>query len=227
VQVRARVTTLWPVKMVSNTLGVAVFFVAYFWVLNHPQYPVIVMPLTALDHWVEFESAAMPLYLSLWLYISLPLALLKNGRELVSYGLAWAALSAIGLGIFLVYPTAVPAFGVDWSQHASVAYLKAIDVVGNACPSLHVAFAVFSAIWLARLLREMNVGALARVLNWLWCVGILYSTMATRQHVALDVLAGAVFGALVAALHLRALHRFERRQVRASAHVAKAVGSVF
>lgn len=216
---------LWPAKMLSNTLGVAVFFVAYFWVLNHPQFPITVMPMTALDHWVGFEPAAMPLYLSLWLYISLPLALLKNRRELVLYVLAWAALSAIGLGIFLAYPTAVPAFGVDWSQHASVAYLKAIDVVGNACPSLHVAFAVFSAIWLARLLSEMNVGALVRALNWAWCAGILYSTMATRQHVALDVLAGAALGVLVAVLHLRALHRFERRQVRAQARVSEAVGS--
>jgi membrane-associated phospholipid phosphatase len=39
--------------------------------------------------------------------------------------------------------------------------------------------------------------------NWLWCLGILYSTVAIRQHVALDVLAGAGLGAAVAVVHLR------------------------
>ena len=214
-QLRVRFTTLWPVKMVSNTLGVAVFFMAYFWVLNHPQFPVTVMPITALDRWVSFEPAAMPIYLSLWLYISLPLALLTNRRELASYGFATLALSAIGLGIFVAYPTAVPAFGVDWAQHPSVAYLKAVDINGNACPSLHVAFAVFSAVWLERLLREMNVRASARALNWVWCIGILYSTLATRQHVALDVLGGTVFGLIVVAVQMRALSRLDRRDVRA------------
>ena len=64
-------------------------------------------------------------------------------------------------------------------------------------------FAVFSAFWFERLLRQMGAGRLVRAFNWLWCLGILYSTVATRQHVALDVLAGAGLGALVAAGHLR------------------------
>jgi membrane-associated phospholipid phosphatase len=96
---------------------------------------------------------------------------------------------------------------MDWSQHPAFAFLKTIDASGNACPSLHVAFAVFTAIWFRHLLREMGAGRFVRALNWLWCLGILYSTMAIRQHVALDVLAGAALGAIVAALHLRILYR--------------------
>jgi len=49
------------------------------------------------------------------------------------------------------------------------------------------------------LLREMRSSPWLLGLNWAWCAGILYSTVATRQHVVLDVLAGAVLGALVAA----------------------------
>jgi membrane-associated phospholipid phosphatase len=224
-QLRVRVTVLWPYKMASNILGVAVFFAAYFWVLRNPQFPVTVMPLTAVDHWVTFESAAMPLYLTLWLYIALPLALLKNAREMVSYGWAWLALSATGLGIFFVYPTAVPPFGVDWAQHPSVAYLKTIDVSGNACPSLHVAFAVFSAVWLHRILNEMRVAASVRALSWSWCVGIVYSTLATRQHVALDVLGGIVLGLVVVTAQLRALASAERRAGRAAPPAPEGVGT--
>jgi membrane-associated phospholipid phosphatase len=80
-----------------------------------------------------------------------------------------------------------------------------VDLAGNACPSLHVAFAVFTGIWMDRLLKEMRSAHVLLALNWLWCLGIVYSTLATRQHVVLDVIAGAALGALTASVHLAAL----------------------
>lgn len=198
-----RVITWWPAKMLGTALGMAVFFVVYFWVLNHPVYPVTLMPLTAVDRWIGFQPAALPLYLSLWVYVSLAPALVIVRRELVSYALAWVVISAAGLGIFFFWPTAVPPPDVDWTQHPRFAFLKSVDASGNACPSLHVAFAVFSAFWFERLLRQLGAGRIARRLNWLWCAGILYSTVATRQHVSLDVFAGAGLGAIAAAAHFR------------------------
>jgi len=202
-QAGVRVLTWWPVKLTGTAAGMTLFFVVYFWVLEHPLAPVTIMPLTAVDHWIGFQPAALPLYLSLWIYVSLAPALVINRRELVSFGLAWVSLSVIGLGIFLRWPTAVLQPGVDWSQYPSFTFLKSVDAAGNACPSLHVAFAVFSACWFERLLRQMGAGRAARALNSLWCLGILYSTVATGQHVSLDVLAGAALGAGVAAAHLR------------------------
>ena len=201
----SRVRCAWFAKMTATTLGISGFFVAYFWVLHHPRFPLTVMPLTALDRWVDFRPEALPVYLSLWLYVSLAPALLKSLRELASFGLAALALSAIGLGIFTLWPTAIPSFDIDWSQHPSIQFLKTVDVASNACPSLHVAFAVFAALWLERLLLEMHSAMALRVLNALWCLGILYSTLATRQHVVIDVVAGAALGGIVAAVHLRAL----------------------
>ena len=202
-QTGSRILVFWPVKMIGTTLGMTAFFVVYFWLLRHPFFPVTLMPLTAVDRLVGFFPAALPLYLSLWVYVSLVPALLVSRRELVSYGLAWVALSVAGLGIFLFWPTAVPRPEVDWSQHPSFAFLQSVDAAGNACPSLHVAFAVFSAVWFERLLRQIDAGLCARAINWLWCLSILYSTVAIRQHVALDVLAGITLGGVVAALHLR------------------------
>jgi membrane-associated phospholipid phosphatase len=202
-----RILTWWPAKMIGTTLGMTVFFIAYFWVLNHPLYPVTVMPLTAIDRLTGFQPAALPLYLSLWFYVSLAPALLVDRRELISYGLAAIGLSVTGLAIFLLWPTAVPPPGVDWLQHPAFGFLKRADAAGNACPSLHVAFAVFTAVWFARILGRMGAGRILRALNWLWCAGILYSTVAIRQHVFLDVVAGAVLGAAVAAVQLRLLRR--------------------
>ena len=211
-QLARRLFKWWPVKLAGTTLGMTVFFAVYFIVLRHPIFPVITMPLTVVDGWISFQPAALPLYLSLWFYVSLVPALLVDRRELLSLGLAWVALSLIGLGIFLLWPTAIPSPDIDWTQHPSVAWLKSTDATGNAFPSLHVAFAVFSAVWFERLLRQINAGRITRALNWLWCAAILYSTMATRQHVSLDVLGGVGLGVGVAVANLRWLRKQERVQ---------------
>ena len=202
-QCAIRLTIFWPVKMLGVTLGMALFFALYFWVLRHPSVSPVVMPLTALDHWIGFCPAALPLYLSLWLYVSLVPGLQNDRRDLLGWGIAAATLSAIGLDIFYFWPTAVPSSGVEWSQESGFAFLKTVDASGNACPSLHVAFAVFSAVWISRVLSQTGAGPLLRALNWLWCLGITYSTVATRQHVAFDVLAGAILGTAVAAIPWR------------------------
>jgi membrane-associated phospholipid phosphatase len=204
-QVGARVLPLWPAKMIGTALGMTMFFAAYFWLLRNPLHPPTIMPLTVVDRLVGFWPGALPLYFSLWFYVSLAPTLLIDRRELISYGLAATGLSVIGLGLFFFWPTTLPRYDVDLSQHPSIAFLKSVDASGNACPSLHVAFAVFTAVWFQRLLRQMGAGRVVYALNWLWCMGILYSTIATRQHVSLDVLAGAALGATVAVVHMRLL----------------------
>jgi membrane-associated phospholipid phosphatase len=206
-QVGLRVRTLWVAKMTGTILCLPLFFIVYFWLLNHPLFPVTIIPRTAVDRLIGFWPEALPLYVSLWFYVVLPPVFLKNRRELVSYGLAAIGLSGIAFSFFLFWPTAVPKSEINWSQHPSVFFLKTVDASGNACPSLHVAFAVFTAIWFSHLLCEMGAGRLVRAVNWLWCLGIAYSTIAIRQHVVIDVLAGAALGAIVAALHLRILYR--------------------
>ena len=202
-QTGARVRKVWLAKMLGTTFGMTVFFVVYFQLLRHPLYPPTIVPLTAVDRLIRFRPEALPLYLSLWFYVSLVPALLTDRREFVSYVLAVVAMSVIGLGIFLRWPTTVFWPDVDWSQHPAFAFLQSVDASGNACPSLHVAFAVFTAVWLGRLLKQMVAGHGVRAFNWLWCLGILYSTIAIRQHVALDVLAGAALGAVAAVMHRR------------------------
>ena len=70
----------WPAKVIGMTLGLTSFFAAYFRVLHHPLFPVTTMPLTAVDRLIRFRPEALPLYLSLWFYVSLVPALLINRR---------------------------------------------------------------------------------------------------------------------------------------------------
>ena len=200
---RLRTHTL--AKMLATVLGIGLFFIAYFWVLRHPFSPPTLMPLTALDRLIGLQPGFLPLYFSLWLYVSIAPALLASGRELASYGVGTLAISVVGLGLFMAWPTATPPFAQAGPVPPSMQFLRDVDLAANACPSMHVAFAVFTALWLARLLREMRTGFALQAFSAVWCVGILYSTLATRQHVLLDVLAGAALGATVAGLNLRAL----------------------
>lgn len=204
-RLRERLGYLWVGKMLGTTLGMTGFFIAYFWILRHPVTEVTVMPLTFVDHWIPFQPFTLPLYLSLWVYVSLAPALLVDRRELISYGIAALAISVIGLGIFHLWPTTIPVPDINWAEYPSVSFLKALDATGNACPSLHVAFAAFTAIWFHRILGQMRTGRGWRWFNWLWCLGIVYSTIAVRQHVSLDVLAGIVLGAGAGVVHIRLL----------------------
>jgi membrane-associated phospholipid phosphatase len=144
----------------------------------------------------------MPVYLSLWFYVSLPPAFLATRRELFYYAFTVGLMCAMGLIIFYFWPTAVPVMQDNRLMHASVNFLKSIDAAGNACPSLHVATALFSAIWFNLILRRFNAPNWVLFANWLWCIGIIYSTLAVQQHVLVDVLGGIVLGATGAYISL-------------------------
>jgi hypothetical protein len=181
-------------KTIGITAFIWLFFMAYFYVQRHPDTSVTIMPLTGLDRAVGVHPFALPIYISLWFYVSLAPGLMTEVRDMLRFG-AWSlAWCLLGLGVFYLWPTAVPYTHVDWSQYPGMPFLKQVDGTGNACPSLHVTAAVFTAIWLHRQLRAFGLGTAARVVNVAWCLAIVYSTMATRQHVALDVTAGAALG---------------------------------
>lgn len=190
-------------KGIGTMLFIGVFFGAYFYLLKDPAYPTTVMPVIWLDQLIPFQPKTLSVYISLWVYVSIPPAFLATRRELYGYGMAMAVTCLAGLIVFYFWPTAVPAANIDWARYPDVDFLKSMDAAGNACPSLHVTTAVFSGIWLHHLLRRFGAPLWILSINWIWCIGIVYSTLATRQHVAVDVLAGLLLGILAAYLSLR------------------------
>ena len=189
-------------RLVIVTVAISVFMVGYFILLRHPLFPVTLVPVTALDRTIAFQPWSLLPYASLWLYISCAPMLLTGRRQYWLYGSSMVSLAAAGFAIFLFWPTAVPAPDVDWSRYPYVAFLKAVDAAGNACPSLHVAYAVMTALWLQRLLGDIGAPGWIKALNWTWCLVIGYSTLAIKQHLALDLVAGALLGAAFTWPHL-------------------------
>ena len=201
----SRFVHLWWLKALGTTAFMTLFFWAYFALLRQPGNPPIVMPQLPLDAWIPLTPWAFSIYVSLWVYVSLAPALLNSFRTLVHYGVWVSAMCLFSLALFWLVPTQTPDFGVDWSLYPSLSFIKGVDAAGNACPSLHVGSAVFSAFWLHRVFTTVNAPAWLRWINVLHCTAIAWSTMATRQHVAWDVIAGAVVGTVFAWLSLRSL----------------------
>jgi len=201
VRLRARVWLKVPGTLVFMWL----FFVGYFHLLRHPAQAAFVMPLTAIDRWVDFQPWALWPYVSLWVYVVLPPALMPNTRELIRYGWWIGGLCIAGLACFYLWPTAVPLPAADFAPPASFDLMRGVDAAGNACPSLHVATAAFSALWLERMLRDLAAPRWLRAASACWFVLIVWSTLAVKQHVWWDVAAGLLLAVAVAvpSLHWR------------------------
>lgn len=202
-EIAYRMRRLFLLKLVGTSVFTWLFFVAYFHLLRYPASPVLTMPLTALDHWIPFQPAALYAYLSLWLYVGFAPGLQRTFSELVVYGLWVSGLCLSGLAFFYFWPTAVPPLAMDVSGLPGFATLQGVDAAGNACPSMHVAVAIFTAIRLEDVLRRTRTPLAFRLLNLAWFLAIAWSTLAVKQHVVLDVLAGALLGVAFALPSLR------------------------
>ena len=193
-EIGLRMRRMLALKLVGITAFTWLFFIAYFHLLRHPVNPVLVMPLTGIDRLIPFQPQALFAYLSLWIYVGTAPGLQMTFLELVVYGLWAAALCLTGLACFYFWPTQVPPLLIDVTGFAGFAALQGVDAAGNACPSMHVAIAMFTVIRLEDVLRRAGAPGALRFVNGAWFVAIAASTLLIKQHVVLDVSAGALLG---------------------------------
>ena len=146
---------------------------------------------TVLDSLVPFQPGWIWVYQSAYLLIPLAPFLALRREELWRYARGFVLLSTAGFLTFLLYPVAGPRpAGVIASGLYGV--VTSYDRPLNAFPSLHVALAAYSTMFGARLVRQVPspsgwalVGA-----GWMWTLLVMYATLATKQHYAIDLPAG-------------------------------------
>lgn len=192
-EIGRRVRACFWLKTFGIPAFMALFFLGYFLILNNPFVAVTVMPLTMVDRFFAYQNSAWILYVSLWIYVQIPPTLIDNKRELFTYGGTAALTSLVGFVIFFFWPTAIPSVAVE-AAASPLSRIRSLDTTGNSCPSLHVAFSVFTAVWLEIFLRRLSGVSRARWINIIWCLGIIYSTMGTKQHVFIDTIPGVLLG---------------------------------
>lgn len=203
-EIGLRLRRYFLLKLIGTTCFSCFFFIGYFYLLHYPAYAVTVMPLSALDLMIPFQPQLLWVYLSVWVYIGVGPGLQLTLAELAAYTFWLVALCVTGLVCFYFWPTQVPPLTLDASRlPGGFALLRRVDAAGNACPSLHVAAAIFTAIRVEDVLRWTRSPRFLRLLNLAWFVTIAYSTLAIKQHVLLDVAAGALLGVVFALPSLR------------------------
>lgn len=189
--------------IIGTTLFNVLFFIGYFQVQQHPVHVPITMPATSLDLMIPYQPQFLFAYVSLWIYVGAGPGLQRSFSEVAAYALWMAGLCVTGLGIFYFWPTQVPLLPHGAATLPGFALLHRIDAAGNACPSMHVAAATFTLLRLDEVLRSARAPLFLRLINSAWFVFIVYSTLAIKQHMALDVAAGALLGLMFVLPSLR------------------------
>ena len=194
---KQRFIYLWWLKAILTTGAMFGFFELYFYLLNNPAYPVHIVPVTVFDDIIEFSPPWFWVYTSLWLYTSLPASVLWFKDEIRGYVVGMLTVCALGLLVFYFYPTSIPVQVFNDTSSVAFRLLKSMDASGNASPSLHVATAVFAGMWFEGVLQRLSVKKWIFWLSRAWCAAIVFSTLAVKQHVLIDVLSGILLGVLV------------------------------
>lgn len=198
VELGERVRDRWLLKTAGLTAGISVFMAVYFHLLHHPSGPVFEMPLTAFDRWIPFRPAWVLVYFTLWFYVGFGPGLQRGLPALARYGAWIGAMCGTGLLCFQIWPTRMAQVTAEAGDFPGYSMLRGLDATGNACPSMHVAAAVFTLVRVDAILCFARSPAALRLFNAVWCTAIVYSTMATRQHGFWDVAGGAALGTVFA-----------------------------
>ena len=174
-----------------------------------PVYPLInvstaersvFVPALPLDRAVPLVPAWILVYVSLWVFAFLPVFVVREVELRRRAVLAYITVVLVSYFCFLVYPTAAPrperVIGEGFFAWV-LQFLYRFDRPYNCFPSLHVAYAFLAALTCYRIHGGLGIIALI----YASLIGI--STLYTRQHYLLDVIAGALAAYLAYLLFLR------------------------
>jgi membrane-associated phospholipid phosphatase len=149
--------------------------------------------MTWLDAWAGFQP-----YPWVWIYESnfmlVPAIpwLMVSREELRRCVAGFVLLAVVSFAIFIVYPVASPR-PVDLGTNPFMLLIARADGPFNAFPSLHASTLVYTLALAKRLFgRSLNPLVSAGLI--LWAALILFGTLATKQHYAIDLLAGGLIG---------------------------------
>lgn len=172
--------------------GYVVFCVLYLLTGNfHLRTPTMLTPST-IDEKTPFLAWTVWIYNSQFFFLAVSIYLMREPQNLSRTLYAMALVSLFAFCIFAIFPTTLPrdyATGTGLTAKAFQS-LYAVDSSSNCFPSLHVSLA-----WLAALGVWQERRSLGMVIC-LWAMLITISTMTTKQHYFIDVLAGLVLAAL-------------------------------
>jgi membrane-associated phospholipid phosphatase len=188
-----RFAALWPLKLGVTAVASVLFWSFYLFLSRHPLLPVHTLPLTWLDTWAGYRPGPWAwAYESIFLLTGIAPWLIVSREELRRYIVGFVLLSTVSFVVFALFPVASPR-PRDLQSSAFLIFITRVDGPLNAFPSLHAACLIY-ALALIRHLFGPRLGPMVAILLLVWAGLILFGTLATKQHYAIDLLAGGLLG---------------------------------
>jgi membrane-associated phospholipid phosphatase len=188
-----RFRALWRTKLCLTFILNVWFWGVYLFLSRHAIFPCHALPLTFLDRWAGFRPYPWAwIYESNFLITGIIPWLTISQVEIRRYATGFLALSALSFLVFVLFPVASPRpHGLE--ENATLIFITHVDGPLNAFPSLHAGCLVYTIALARRLFgRQLHPAVLAMLL--VWAALILFATLATKQHYAVDLLAGGLLG---------------------------------
>ncbi|MDF1660403.1 MAG: phosphatase PAP2 family protein [Planctomycetota bacterium] len=179
-------------KLRALSIGYVIFCIFYvgaqFNLFQDPVRP----PKIALDDELPFVPWSVWLYNSQFLFMGASLWFTRDSRRLDRVCYSILLSTVLAFIIFSVYPTEMARQEVLGDGPTAWLWrsLYSIDKPSNCFPSLHCCLALLGAFAISSRGWSFRVGA------GLWAGAIAFSTLVTKQHVTLDVVAGLSLGAV-------------------------------
>jgi hypothetical protein len=177
--------------LLGLSLGICI---PYFSLQRVELFPLRRLPTFWIDAWIPFDPGWIWAYQSIALLVPLGPLLATRRDELTRYSRGLAMLCLGAFGFFLLLPVEGPRPEVA-PQHEMYQLLVSVDRASNSLPSLHAGLAVYTFLFLYRVLRTALSARGLRVFVTTasaWTGLILYATLATKQHWAIDVPPGVL-----------------------------------
>lgn len=195
-----RLQTSWRDK-VAVCLGLAVSICVPYFVLQQIDTAApVAVPATALDRAIGFRPAWTAVYLSIAALVPLAPWLAPDRDAVMRYARGLALLCVPSFVLFALLPVVGPRPEIP-PDGGLYGLLVAHDRPTNSLPSLHAGLTVYSLLVLERVLRPL--AAAWQLAGLGWGAAILYATLATKQHWALDLPPGIALAIAAYALAWR------------------------
>jgi membrane-associated phospholipid phosphatase len=187
-------TAHWKLKL-QLSIALTIFFcVPYFALQRFTLFAPARLPLSALDQAIPFAPAWVWVYQSGYLLLSLVPWAATSADDLKRYARGFVWLASTGFVFFLLVPVEGPRPNIlpaDIMFRMLVSY----DAPLNSFPSLHVGLSVYTVLFAARAVGSSLSVSTRRgmiVLLSIWAAAIAFAALATKQHYAVDLPAGAL-----------------------------------
>ena len=212
--------TNWKTKAAMSA-GLTLFFCVPYFTLQHlPLLPARTLPLSAIDRAIAFDPRWVWAYQSAYLLLTIVPWMVTARADLRRYARGFLLLSSVGFAFFLLLPVRGPRPDVEAADVMS-RILHWYDRPLNSFPSLHVGLAVYTVLFAARVSRgRMPTAARWWLVSaaWLWTALVAYAALATKQHYAIDLPAGAL---VAYACHWWTWHHMQRSMAHAESPMAR------